>query len=102
MSFVKQQAHSYNCATLFESTRINDSKLSWLQLRMYANRTKALAIALALLVGLLILSGTRPYNRGTWLMEVAPILMALPILWITYKPFPLTTLLYICIFAHAL
>ena len=61
-----------------------------------------LLLALGSLLGLLVLSGVRPYDRLTWLLEVAPILIALPVLWATYHRFPLTTLLYACIFLHAL
>jgi putative membrane protein len=59
-----------------------------------------IAATLALLV-LLLISGWQPYDRATWWMEVAPILIALPVLWFTYGRFPLTTLLYVCIFLHA-
>ena len=55
-----------------------------------------------LLVVLLALSGWQPYDRATWLMEVAPIMIALPILVATRQRFPLTSLLYACIFIHAL
>ena len=64
-------------------------------------RTTWLPIALAALLALLALSGFRPYDRATWALEVAPIVIALPILWTTYDRFPLTTLLYACIFVHA-
>ena len=64
-------------------------------------RTRWLAIATVALVALLAFSGWNPYDRGTWLMEVAPILIALPVLWPTYRRFPLTTLLYVCIFVQA-
>lgn len=57
---------------------------------------------LAATVGGLVLSGWHPYDRATWLMEVMPVLIAIPILWATHKKFPLTTLLYWCIFLHAL
>ncbi len=57
--------------------------------------------ALALLI-LLALSGYRPYDRATWLLEVMPVLIVLPILWATHARFPLTTLLYVCIAVHAL
>lgn len=50
----------------------------------------------------LVASGWQPYDRATWLMEVMPVLIAIPILWATYKKFPLTTLLYWCIFFHGL
>ncbi len=65
-------------------------------------RTKALVVASALLIALLALSGIRPYDYATWALEVAPVVMALPILWASYRRFPLTTLLYVGIFAHAL
>ena len=59
-----------------------------------------IAASMMLLV-LLGISGQHPYDRATWYMEVAPILIALPVLWFTYARFPLTTLLYVCIFLHA-
>lgn len=50
----------------------------------------------------LITSGWQPYDRATWLMEVLPVIIAVPILIVTYQRFPLTQLLYWCIFLHAL
>jgi putative membrane protein len=64
-------------------------------------RTRWLVIATAALVALLVVSGWNPHDRGTWLMEVAPIVIAVPVLWLTYRRYPLTTLLYVCIFVHA-
>jgi putative membrane protein len=49
-----------------------------------------------------VLSGIRPHDRGTWLLEVAPVLFAAPIIIATYRRFPLTDLLYIIIALHAL
>jgi putative membrane protein len=65
-------------------------------------RHQSLAVASVILVVLLALSGARPYDRTTWLLEVFPILIVLPILWATYRRFPLTSLLYACIFLHAI
>lgn len=65
-------------------------------------RGKLLVIASILLIALLALSGLHPYDQATWVMEVAPVLIALPLLWASYRRFPLTTLLYAGIFAHAL
>jgi putative membrane protein len=62
----------------------------------------ALTIAAILLIAALILSGLRPYDRVTWLMEVMPVLIALPILAFTRERFPLSGLLYALIFVHAL
>jgi len=53
------------------------------------------------LVPLLLLSGWRPFDRLTWWLEVAPILITLPVLWLSFRRFPLSTLLYACIFLHA-
>ncbi|WP_019867100.1 DUF2238 domain-containing protein [Methylovulum miyakonense] len=69
---------------------------------MHTQRTKPLLFALVLLVGLLALSGARPYDRATWLLEVLPVFITIPVLWTTYQRFPLTTLLYVGIFLHAL
>lgn len=69
---------------------------------MSIQRSQALVAASIILVILLALSGIRPYDRTTWVLEVFPVVIALPILWATYHRFPLTTLLYICIFLHAL
>lgn len=68
---------------------------------MTPDRTRSLLLALFVLTVLLVLSGARPYDRATWLMEVMPIFIAVPWLWATYRRFPLTTLLYALIFAHA-
>lgn len=55
-----------------------------------------------LVLGLLVLSGLHPYDRGTWLMEVAPILLAVPLLVWSWFRFPLTSLLYVLIALHAI
>jgi putative membrane protein len=34
-------------------------------------------------------------------MEVLPVMIALPLLLVTYRRYPLTTLLYVCVFMHA-
>ena len=63
-------------------------------------RTSLLALGSALILGLLVLSGIAPYDRPTWFLEVAPVLIALPVLWATHRRFPLTPLLYVLIFLH--
>jgi len=62
---------------------------------------RSLALYSAALLALLAWSGWRPYDAGVWAMEVAPVFVALPILWATHRRFPLTPLLYALIFAHA-
>ena len=49
----------------------------------------------------LIVSGIGPHDRFTWWLEVAPILMAAPVLFATYRRFPLTSLVYLLIGVHA-
>jgi putative membrane protein len=61
-----------------------------------------LFVLLVLTMMALVASGWRPYDRATWLMEVAPVLIALPLLAATRRRYPLTTLLYVLIFLHAL
>jgi putative membrane protein len=50
----------------------------------------------------LLVSGITPHDRLTWLLEVAPILIAVPVLVATARRFPLTSLAYRLIFVHAL
>ena len=50
----------------------------------------------------LVWSGLHPHDRFTWLLEVAPILIAVPVLVATRRRFPLTPLAYRLIFVHAL
>ena len=55
------------------------------------------------LVGLaLLVSAIAPYDRATWWMEVAPVLILAPVLVATHRRFPLTSLLQVLIAAHAL
>ncbi|MGQ0502125.1 MAG: DUF2238 domain-containing protein [Panacagrimonas sp.] len=68
---------------------------------MSASRTPVLVAASGALVALLVISGLHPYDRRTWVMEVLPVVIALPLLWATYRRFPLSSLLYVLIFWHA-
>jgi putative membrane protein len=60
------------------------------------------AAALGAVLAALIVSGIQPYDRATWWLEVAPVLIAAPILILTHRRYPLTPLLYALIFVHAL
>jgi putative membrane protein len=51
-----------------------------------------------ILIGSLILS----HDRFTWILEVFPVLIGLPILVFTYRRFPLTDILYSLIVLHTL
>ncbi len=68
---------------------------------MTSNRTTPLLVLAALVAGLLIYSGLRPYDRTTWVLEVFPVFVAMAIMLATYQRFPLTTLLYVGIAVHA-
>jgi putative membrane protein len=67
-----------------------------------APRTGLLAAGTATLFVGLAASGWQPYDRATWAMEVAPVAVVLPLLWATHRRYPLTTILYLGIFVHAL
>ena len=64
-------------------------------------RPRVLLAASIILIALLALSGVSPHDRVTWMLEVFPVVIALPVMWATWRRFPLTTLLYVCIFLHA-
>jgi putative membrane protein len=50
----------------------------------------------------LIWSGVNPTDRFTWFLEVAPALVGLILLIVTYNGFRLTTVLYILILMHCI
>jgi putative membrane protein len=60
------------------------------------------AVLLALLLTALVVSGIAPKDRRTWLLEEAPVFLAVPVLIATYRRFRMTPLSYRLIFLHAL
>jgi putative membrane protein len=56
---------------------------------------------LALVLVVLIWSGIDPHDRFTWFLEVAPVLIGLPLVIATGRRFPLTPLLYSLLAVHA-
>jgi putative membrane protein len=66
------------------------------------SREKNLVLSGLLLIAVMMISFANAYDRATWLLEVAPVLIALPLLAATYRHFPLTGLMYGLIFVHAL
>ncbi len=62
---------------------------------------RALWVYAAFTLILLVWSGIGAHETGTWLMEVAPVLLVLPLLLATRERFPLTPLLYALILLHA-
>jgi putative membrane protein len=67
-----------------------------------ASRRREPVVLLAVAAVALVLSGIRPHAYGTWLLEVLAVLIAVPILILTYRRFPLTPLAYRLILAQAL
>ena len=59
-------------------------------------------IWLFLFFSVLIWSGIMPKDRLTWWLEVMPALLAIIILFSTYKRFPLTPLAYLLILIHSI
>jgi len=59
-------------------------------------------VLLFLCLTVLVISGLQPYDRLTWLLEVAPVLIATPVLVLTFRRYQLTPLVYRLIFLHAL
>jgi len=78
----------------------NDSSLSALPGQSASGR--ALAVMLAIVLLALVASGIGPHDWLTWGLEVFPVVIVVPLLLLTYRRFPLTTLLYILIGVHAL
>lgn len=59
-------------------------------------------VLLVLVIIALGISAIRPRELGTWALEAAPVVIAIPILVATWRTFPLTSLAYRLIFIHAL
>jgi putative membrane protein len=60
------------------------------------------AALLAVVAAALVWSAVRPYEYGTWLLEVLPVLVAIPLLALTYRRYRLTDLTYVLIAVHAI
>lgn len=58
-------------------------------------------VLLCIVVLVLLWSGLGPHDRLTWILEVLPVLIALPLLAWTARSFPLTPLVYVLIALHA-
>lgn len=62
---------------------------------------RALLASSAVMVAALALTAIGPYDRLTWWLEVAPVVIVLPLLWLTRARFPLSGLLLAFIAVHA-
>lgn len=74
----------------------------WTKVTVEARGRRYEVSLLALTLLVLLVSGIGPYDRFTWWLEVAPVIIVVPLLWVTRNAFPLTRLLYTLIFIHAL
>ncbi|MFC8850028.1 MULTISPECIES: DUF2238 domain-containing protein [unclassified Micromonospora] len=57
---------------------------------------------LALVLVALVASGIRPYDRLTWLLETVWVIVGVPVVLLTWRRFPLSTLLCCLLAVHAL
>ena len=71
---------------------------------MVTNRISLICplVCLAIVLVALAISAISPHDRLTWWLETAPVFIAIPLLLVTWKRFPLTPLLVILITVHAL
>ncbi|GDX05343.1 DUF2238 domain-containing protein [Buttiauxella sp. A111] len=66
----------------------------------FSNRLILLGAGILLLI--LAYTGSHTHDRVTWLMEVLPVVIIIPLLLATHSRYPLTPLLYTLIFFHAI
>lgn len=64
--------------------------------------TVAIGLWLTIFCAVLLWSGIGPFDRMTWWLEVAPALIALPLMVLTFRRFPLSQLVYWLILVHAI
>jgi putative membrane protein len=56
----------------------------------------------AVVILVLVVSGIEPADRMTWILEVVPVMVGLPVILATYRRFPLTPMAYWLLAGHAL
>ncbi|WBM71357.1 DUF2238 domain-containing protein [Buttiauxella sp. WJP83] len=64
--------------------------------------TRLILLGAGILLLILAYTGSQTHDRVTWLMEVLPVVIIIPLLLATHSRYPLTPLLYTLIFAHAI
>lgn len=57
---------------------------------------------IAIFLGVLLWSGISPHDYPTWMLEIAPAMIAALVLWYTRERFPLTRLTYVLILVHSI
>lgn len=66
-----------------------------------ATRSREPLILLGTAALVLVASGIGPADRLTWVLEVAPVAIGIPLLLATWRSWPLTPILYRLLFLHA-
>ncbi len=61
---------------------------------------RRLLVFLGLLLPVLVWSGIGPHDRLTWFLEVAPVLIGVPLILVFQTRFPLSTLLLVLVWVH--
>jgi putative membrane protein len=69
--------------------------------RLLARDRPFLLLLLLTVLAVLVWSGHAPRDRFTWFLEVLPVLLGLPLLLLTYRGFPFTSLAYGLMAIHA-
>jgi putative membrane protein len=59
-------------------------------------------VLLGIVVVALVVSGIHPYDRLTWFLETVWVIIGIPLVLLTWRRFPLTTLLCVLLTVHAL
>jgi putative membrane protein len=70
-------------------------------MNMTASHRRLALVLLAVVLAALTWSGIGPYDRLTWVLEVLPVVVAVPLLVFTAERFPLTPLAYVLIAVHS-
>jgi putative membrane protein len=84
-----------------QGNQIRLPRISRLRIFEKFMKTRFLNGGLIMILVLLAATFAKTLDRGTWLMEVTPVLIGIPILIFSYRKFPLTSLLYSWIFVHS-
>jgi putative membrane protein len=66
------------------------------------SRQKIHLLLFVIFLAVLIWSGIHPHDYFTWMLEVAPAVLGVTLILITYKRFELSMLLYVLILIHAI
>jgi len=70
--------------------------------RMRTARAALPPVVLGVVMVALVVTGIRPYDRLTWLLETVWVIAGIPVVLLTWRRFPLTTLLCCLLAIHAL